>query len=150
MPKSALEKPWSQKASGLVAALSHPPPTEMHSPANRLAHRHRPAAAGTEITLVGVRKGGFTCSKIAINDLIVGDPRQAAADSAFGADDLFTFACDQHPGVPWCTRSACTVNPSGGRAVSLVVSVIPRNDPSLRIPVRHADCSAWLNRTAPS
>jgi hypothetical protein len=43
--------------------------------------------------------------------MIVGVARQAAADRAFGADDLFTFACDQHAGVPWCTRSAGVVNP---------------------------------------
>ena len=61
----------------------------MNSPAKRLAHRHRPAAAGTDITLVGVRRGRFTRSKIAINDLIVGVPRQAAADRAFGAKYSF-------------------------------------------------------------
>jgi hypothetical protein len=61
----------------------------MHSPANRLVHCHRPAAAGTDITLVGVRRGRFTRSKIAINDLIVGVPRQAAADRAFGAKYSF-------------------------------------------------------------
>jgi hypothetical protein len=59
--------------------------------------------------------------KIAINDLIVGVARQAAADSAFGADDLFAFACDQHAGVPCRTRSAGTVNPSDGTAASLLV-----------------------------
>src|SRR5271170_358039 len=31
------------------------------------------------------------------------------------------FARDQHAGVPCCTRSAGTVNPSGGRAASLHV-----------------------------
>jgi len=50
-------------------------------------------------TLVGVRRGRFTRSKIAINDLIVGVARQAAADRAFGADDLFAFASDQHAAV---------------------------------------------------
>ena len=115
------EKPWSQKASGLVAASSHPPPAEVNSPAKRLAHRHRPAAAGTDITLVSVRRGRFTRSKIAINDMIVGIPSQAAEDRAFGADDLFACACDQHAGVPCCTRSAGSVNPSSRRAASLLV-----------------------------
>ena len=93
----------------------------MNSPAKRLAHRHRPAAAGTDITLVGVRRGRFTRSTIAINDLIVGVARQAAADRAFGADDLLACACDQHAGVPYCARSAGTVKPNSRRAASLLV-----------------------------
>ena len=80
----------------------------MNSPANRLTHRDRAAAAGTDITLVGVRRGGFRRSKIAVNDLIVGVAPQAAAERALGADDLLAFACDQHPGVPCCARSAGT------------------------------------------
>jgi hypothetical protein len=97
----------------------------MNSPANRLAHRHRAAAAGTDITLVGVRRGGFTRSKIAVNDLIVGVAPQAAAERAFGANDLFAFACDQHPGAPRCTRSAGTVNPSGDSMYPIIDSMYP-------------------------
>src|SRR2546430_14717980 len=33
--------------------LPHPPPAEMNPPAKRFTHRHRPAAAGTDITLIG-------------------------------------------------------------------------------------------------
>jgi len=68
----------------------------MNPPANRLAHRHRPAAAGTDITLVGGRKGGRTRSKIAVNDLVVGVAHDATADCALQADDILAFACNQH------------------------------------------------------
>ena len=95
----------------------------MHSPTNRFAHRHRPAAAGTDITLVGVRIGRFTCSKIAINDLIVGVARQAATDCAFGTDDLFTFACDQHAGV-LAARSA----PGEGTLHQICERLLDRRD----------------------
>src|SRR5258708_2201716 len=59
-------------------------------------HRHRPAAAGTDITLVGGRRGEFTRSKIAVNDLVVGVACDATADCSLRADDLLAFACDQH------------------------------------------------------
>ena len=95
-PILAPEKPLFQKVYGPFAALPHPPPAEMYPPANRLAHRHRPAAAGTDITLVGGRRGEFTRSKIAVNDLVVGVARDATADCAFRANDLLAFARDQH------------------------------------------------------
>src|SRR5215471_8888348 len=112
-PISAPENPWFQKVSGPLAALPDPPPAEMNPPANRVAHRHRPAAAGTEIALLDGRRGEFTRSKIAVGDLVVGVVRDAAADCALRADDLLAFACDQHVRLPCCRRfTARSIKPS--------------------------------------
>ena len=122
---SAFEKPWSQKASGLVAALSHPPPAEMHSPADQFADHHRPALASTDNAgAAALRKRKMASIKIAIND----DghrPHPLSArstDSAFGTDDLFTFACDQHAGFLAARIQRAPSTPSGSRAALLAVS----------------------------
>jgi len=116
---SVPEKPWFEKLSGPFAALPDPTPAEMNPPASRLTHRDRPAAAGTDITLVGGRRGEFTHSKITVNDLVVGVARDAAADCALRTDDLLAFARDQHERIPWRMCSARTIKPSGSRAASL-------------------------------
>src|SRR6516165_7058575 len=95
-PISAPGTPWFRKESGPFAASPHPPPAEMNPPADRLTHRHRSTAAGAEITLVGGRRGEFTRSKIAVNDLVVGIARHATPDCALRADDLLAFARYQH------------------------------------------------------
>jgi hypothetical protein len=46
--------------------------------------------------LAGVRRGEFTRSKIAVNDLVVGVARDATTDCALWTDDLLAFACNQH------------------------------------------------------
>jgi hypothetical protein len=89
-PISAAETPWFQKASGPFAASRHPAPAEMNPPADRLTHRHRSAAAGAEITLVGGRRAEFARHKIAVNDLVdgvapppLGDPRLSPLNRRF-------------------------------------------------------------------
>src|SRR6516165_384158 len=95
-PISAPGTAWFQKASGPFAASPHPPPAEMNPPANRLAHRHRSAAAGAEITLVVGRRGEFARSKITVKYLVVGVARHATADCTLRTDDLLAFARNQH------------------------------------------------------
>src|SRR6516165_2549548 len=82
--------PLVQKASGPFAASRHPAPAEMNPPADRLTHRHRSAAAGAEITLVGGRRAEFARHKIAVNDLVdgvapppLGDPRLSPLNRRF-------------------------------------------------------------------
>ena len=95
-PISVPGTPWFQKASGPFAALPHPTPAEMNPPANRLTHRHRPAAAGAEITLVGRRRGEFARRKITVNYPVIGVARHATADCTLRTDDLLAFVRNHH------------------------------------------------------
>src|SRR5215471_6938268 len=125
-PISAPENPWFQKVSGPLAALPDPPPAEMNPPANRVAHRHRPAAAGTEIALLDGRRKEFARSKITVGDLVVGVARDAAADCALRADDLLAFACDQHVRVPCCRRFSTLHQTECSRAAWLFAAATHR------------------------
>ena len=84
----------------------------MNPPANRLAHRHRSAAAGAEITLVVGRRGEFARSKITVNYLVIGVVRYATADCTLRTDDLLAFARNQHVTGPCCMRLPRTIKPS--------------------------------------
>src|SRR6516162_7106464 len=111
-PISAPGTPWFQKASGPFAALPDPPPAEMNPPANRLTHRHRSAAAGAEITLVGRRRGEFARSKITVNDLVVGVARHATADRTLRTDDLLASRAISMSGFLPAGVLARTIKPS--------------------------------------
>ena len=52
----------------------------MSPPADRLTYRQRPAAVGTEITLLGGRREELARSNITVNDLVVGVARHVTAD----------------------------------------------------------------------
>jgi hypothetical protein len=68
----------------------------MNPPADRFTPRHRSAAAGAEVTLVGGRRGEFARSKITVNYLVIGVARHATADCTLWTHDLLAFARNQH------------------------------------------------------
>src|SRR6516225_5317916 len=104
--------PWNLLVPESIWSTPHPPPAEMNPPANRLAHRHRSAAAGAEITLVVGRRGEFARSKITVNYLVIGVVRHATADCTLRTDDLLAFARNQHVTGPCCMRLPRTIKPS--------------------------------------
>jgi hypothetical protein len=101
-PVSVSGTPWFQQASGPFAALPHPPPAEVNPPTDRLTHRYRATAAGTDIVLVCRRRGEFARSKITVDDLVVGVSGHATADCTLRTDDLLAFTRDQHVTGPCC------------------------------------------------